>query len=191
MIQHAAKRLHVVLQDGQVSPAPEGILKLKYGQAPCPFGVCRIADSPHGICHLSLVDEGEGEPPFDEIRRHWPDAHFSLDHAHAAKVAEDIFNHTPTAVNRRPLLLAGTPFQIAVWRALLEIPPGCKVSYHQLASRIGRSKATRAVGTAVGANPVAVLIPCHRVVRADGGLGGFRWGTARKAALLAWESRGI
>ncbi|TPW21745.1 MAG: ADA regulatory protein [Elusimicrobia bacterium] len=84
--------------------------------------------------------------------------------------------------------LAGTPFQLRVWEALLRVPPGRAASYGQVAAAVGRPKAVRAVGTAVGDSPVAFLIPCHRVLRSTGALGGYRWGTARKRAILAWEA---
>ena len=191
MTEHGPSRLRMVLRDGHARPAPDELLEVEFGEVPCPFGICRIACTVHGICHLSLADEVGGETALEEIRRAWPDVRISLDHARAAQIVDDVFRCPPADVNRRSLLVAGTPFQIAVWRALLEIPRGRTVSYQELATGIGRPGAARAVGAAVGANRIAVLIPCHRVVRADGGLGGFRWGAARKAALLAWEAHGI
>ncbi|MGB0867936.1 MAG: methylated-DNA--[protein]-cysteine S-methyltransferase, partial [Granulosicoccaceae bacterium] len=102
-----------------------------------------------------------------------------------AEVVEKIFS--PTQGGELRLLLAGSPFQIQVWRALLRVPEGVSCSYSDLAKAIHKPKASRAVGTAVGANPLALLIPCHRVIRNDTGLGGYRWGLARKLALQAWE----
>jgi AraC family transcriptional regulator of adaptative response/methylated-DNA-[protein]-cysteine methyltransferase len=171
---------------GTQSPNVAG-MAIRFGEAPSPFGTCRIADSDSGICHLSFADSSTDGEPLDEIRRDWPGALVTTDHDHARTVAGEIFN--PQAANKpaRPLLVCGTPFQIAVWQALLQIPAGNTLGYGALAAMLGKPGAARATGSAVGANSIAWLIPCHRVVPAAGGIGGFRWGPARKAAMLAWE----
>lgn len=122
------------------------------------------------------------------LRASWPRARFEEDPAGTAAVVAAMFD-TPRAARPGPLSLhvVGTNFQVAVWRALLRIPHGHFASYRQLAQAIGRPGASRAVGGAVGANPVALLIPCHRVIQQSGALGGYRWGPLRKRALLAWE----
>jgi O-6-methylguanine DNA methyltransferase len=179
----------MVWHAGRMQPLPDGVLEVKFGAVPCPFGICCIADTPHGICHVSLAQESETNTAQDEILQLWPGAKIAVDHAHVAALAERIFQKPLSTMWSTPLLLAGSAFQISVWRALMEIPAGHSLSYHELAAAIGRPRAARAVGTAIGANHIAVLIPCHRVRRADGDIGGYRWGTTRKAALLAWEAR--
>lgn len=161
-----------------------GGLALNYGEAPSPFGICHIAESPFGICHLSFAEKDGKTSPLDEIRRDWPEATIRTDHTRARKLVDSIFKQSETPA----LLIRGTPFQISVWRALTAIPEGNTTSYGKLADTIGHPVASRAVGTAVGANPIAWLIPCHRVLRGDGSIGGYRWGTDRKQAMLAWEA---
>jgi AraC family transcriptional regulator of adaptative response/methylated-DNA-[protein]-cysteine methyltransferase len=123
----------------------------------------------------------------EEIRRDWPEATIHTDHTLARKLVGSIFKQSDTPA----LLIRGTPFQLSVWRALLDIPEGKTTSYGELAASIRRPKASRAVGTAVGANRIAWLIPCHRVLRADGSIGGYRWGVDRKRAMLERESARI
>jgi len=118
----------------------------------------------------------------------WPAAHLVEDAAGAARIAHRLFTRKQVTAEPLSLLVRGTNFQISVWRALLEIPAGRLASYHDIARAIGRPDAARAVGRAVGANPVAFAIPCHRVIRASGGLGGYRWGLTRKRAIQAWEA---
>ena len=164
--------------------AGSGPHALIYGEAPSPFGLCRVCESPFGICYLSFATDRESTSPVEEIRRNWPESSVREDHTHARKLVDSIFKRSPVP----GLLVRGTPFQIAVWNALLEIPAGETTSYGKLAATIGRPGASRAVGTAVGANPVAWLIPCHRVVPKSGGTGNYRWGADRKAAMIAWEA---
>ncbi len=142
-------------------------------------GPMLVAGSGEGIAALLPIDAGE-EAARSELARRWPGARLMpADGALTALLAAD-----PV-----PLILVGTPFQRMVWRALLALSPGERTSYAALAAALGRPRAVRAVGTAVGRNPLAVLVPCHRVVRSDGGLGGYRWGLAMKERLLAREAR--
>jgi O-6-methylguanine DNA methyltransferase len=162
---------------------------IRWGEAPCPFGTCRIADCNAGICHLSFVDDPAGDAVAEEIHHNWPEARVTIDHAHARQLVAKMFFPQAAAELIRPLLVVGTAFQIAVWQALLEIPAGGTIGYGELAAQLGKPGAARATGTAVGANPIAWLIPSHRVLPAAGGTGGYRWGSARKAAMLSWEGR--
>jgi AraC family transcriptional regulator of adaptative response/methylated-DNA-[protein]-cysteine methyltransferase len=160
------------------------------GFAASPFGRYLVGEGPRGICHLSFIEPGVETAALDNLRAEWPGARLRRDDAAAASLAAHIFDRG-AHVGTRPALRAcvrGTAFQVRVWRALLRIPPGALVSYGRLAAALGAPKAARAVGTAVGRNPLAYLVPCHRVIRETGVLGGYRWGAMRKQALLAWES---
>lgn len=189
-MKRAATLRRMILHGPDVRPAiiPAHGLALRYGEASCPFGICRIADSIYGICHVSFADEPGEPPPIGEIQRDWPEARVTVDHPHARRLAQAIFSDDAGMQNGRPLLVSGTPFQIATWRVLTAIPAGTTTSYAVLAGKLGKPGGTRAVGSAVGANRIACLIPCHRVVPSTGGTGGYRWGSPRKAAILAWEA---
>ncbi len=151
------------------------------------FGNLFVAQTERGICRATFIDDADPDPELAVLAMQWPQAQLLRDHAVASRVADQLFS----AKNRKDVKFAlhvnGTNFQLAVWRALLRIPAGTAVSYGELAARLGSPKAARAVGTAVGANPVAVLIPCHRVIQQSGALGGYRWGLERKQALQVWE----
>lgn len=159
-------------------------LEIRHGVHPSPFGLALVGETDRGVCALAFVDRG-GEPAaLDWLRSSWPEARLAADPAATRATVRRIFERRgPT-----PLLVSGTNFQVQVWRALLAIPPGRVCSYGRLARAVGRPGAARAVGAAVGANRISYLIPCHRVIRAVGALGGYRWGTRRKRAMLAWES---
>jgi AraC family transcriptional regulator of adaptative response/methylated-DNA-[protein]-cysteine methyltransferase len=162
------------------------------GFAESPFGECLVAQGPRGICHLSFVENERAG--LVELQKEWPRATLRRDDAVAEKLAARIFARDFTERARpetgAPLraFVRGTPFQVLVWRALLEIQPGSLTSYGRLAAAVGKPAASRAVGAAVGKNPLAYLIPCHRVIRETGVLGGYHWGLARKRAMIAWES---
>lgn len=164
----------------------EGVA-IAWGMHATPFGECLIATTGRGICRLSFLGPGGREAGLMELRAEWPRAQLRRDDAATAAPARAAF-----AASRRAgplhLWLKGTNFQLKVWEALLRIAPGELVSYGSVASAIGRPRAARAVGAAVGANPVAVLIPCHRVIRKAGDFGDYRWGLARKQALIAREA---
>ena len=159
---------------------------VRYGLHPTPFGACLLAVTDRGICHLGFVQTTEGAA-VDELVARWPQAEMIEDARATASLIEPIFD-----LGRRPdqplrLHLRGTNFQLKVWEALLRVQTGAMTTYSQIAERIGEPRAARAVGSAVGANPVPVLIPCHRVIRAIGEFGNYRYGAARKLALLGWE----
>jgi len=160
-------------------------LTIRHGSADSPFGRCFVAATERGVCWLAFPDDPGTSVA--ELGRHFHRAVLVEDASVARRLVDRIFD-TPTE-NEQPLpvLLSGTNFQLKVWEALLRIPEGALCSYSDLASAMGRPSATRAVASAVAANHIAVLIPCHRVIRSMGAFGQYRWGTARKAALIGWE----
>ncbi|HLP78918.1 MAG TPA: methylated-DNA--[protein]-cysteine S-methyltransferase [Candidatus Paceibacterota bacterium] len=162
------------------------------GFASSPFGTCLIAESPRGICHLAFIGTGEEQSAWLELRQSWPKAKLSRAPRTARRLSRMIFNEPQTGHKPVPLkaFVRGTPFQLRVWRALIQIPPGQLVTYGRLAGMIGSPTAARAVGSAVGANPLAFLIPCHRVIRETGIVGEYRWGRIRKRAMIAREALG-
>lgn len=171
-------------------------LKIFCGIHQTPFGRCLIGKTARGICNLYFVSDVNEEPKAIAqryLRSEWAGADLVFDLDETQGVCDRIFTLTQKtllAEKETPLAIhvKGTNFQIQVWRALLNIPFGGYVTYKGLAESIDKPTAARAVGTAVGRNPVGYLIPCHRVIRASGELGGYRWGMDRKAAVLGWES---
>lgn len=159
-------------------------LELRYGYAPTPFGRALLVLAPRGLCGLAFSD-GDDAAALADMRRRWPAADWVEDPAAATPYALRLFGaDRDEAV---PLVLMGPPFQVQVWRALLQVPPGATASYGQLAASVGQPRAARAVGAAIGANPISWLIPCHRFLGRDGRLTGYHWGLPRKAAMLAYE----
>jgi AraC family transcriptional regulator of adaptative response/methylated-DNA-[protein]-cysteine methyltransferase len=173
---------------GEFKARGEG-LRIAYGFHPSPFGECLLATTRRGICGLVFVENGAREAALDGLKRRWARAEFVHDPQTTRPALEQIFRlFQGQAGPPARLLLSGTNFQIKVWEALLRIPPGRVVSYADIALQIGLPRSARAVGNAVSRNPIAVIIPCHRVIRKAGDLGGYRWGIARKKALLGWET---
>ena len=162
---------------------------IRYGLGDTPFGAALVGLTDRGICHLRFADAG-GATATAELIAAWPAAHLVESPGLAQQTLDTVFRDFSGAPHAGPLsvYLRGTNFQIKVWEALLDLPAGEVTTYGALAYRIGCPGAARAVGTAVGANPLAVLIPCHRVIRESGALGGYRWGLERKQALLAREA---
>ncbi len=154
---------------------------MNYGFYTSPFGTCCMAFTTEGLSALIFADKEE--IALADLRLRFPKTDFSEDAEHAKLLGEKIFKL------KEPVQFCpqGTPFQQSVWKALQEIPGGETRTYAQVANAIGKPKAARAVGTAIGANPIAYLIPCHRVVRTDGGLGGYRWGLEIKQKMLQVE----
>jgi len=165
-------------------------MEIRWGVAESPFGLCLIGESARGICLLSFLEK---EPVPDDVRSVWPQAHWKRDDALAAGRIEAIFTEPKAGAEGAPLRawVRASAFQVRVWQALLAIPPGALSTYGRIAEVIGSRGAARAVGTAIGSNPIAVLIPCHRVIRETGAISGYRWGVGRKRALLAWEGAGV
>lgn len=173
---------------GEVKRGGEG-WTIIFGFADTLFGSCLVGESPRGVCYLSFIDCQKHSASLKGLREEWPRARLSRDDSSAERIALRIFGR-PDGIGDRQLLRAyvsGTKFQARVWRALLQIPPGAIWSYKRLAEAIGRPDCARAVGAAVGKNPLAYLIPCHRVIRQTGVTGEYRWGRDRKRAILAWE----
>ncbi len=163
-------------------------LEIFYGIHDSPFGNCLVAVTEHGLCGLSFLDAAGPQAALDFLYKQWPKAVLKESPGRIEWVIRRIFEplqrHDRSPI---PLLLKGTNFQIKVWEALLSIPAGSLTSYQDLARAIGKPTASRAVGIAVGANPIAYLIPCHRVIRSTGAFGNYRYGTVRKKAILLWE----
>jgi AraC family transcriptional regulator of adaptative response/methylated-DNA-[protein]-cysteine methyltransferase len=163
-------------------------IQVDFGFAETPFGEALIGETKRGVCHLTFVN-GEGRTAARErLASEWPNAKLNRDDARAAELSVTIFT-SQTSTSQRPLrtFVHGTPFQIRVWRALLRIPSGSLTTYGRLAEEIGQSKAARAVGSAVGANPISFIIPCHRVIRETGALGNYGGGRIRKQVMVGWE----
>ena len=177
---------HEAVTPGQFKQAGEG-LTLLYGLHPSPFGTCLLAASPQGICYLGFPPEAELEQHVEAMQAQWPRASWVCDSTRTLPWAESIFAPAIQCGTPLKLHVRGTNFQIRIWHALLRIPAGSFVSYADLARMAGQPRAARGVGQALGRNPVAFLIPCHRVIRATGVLGDYRWGATRKKAMLAWE----
>lgn len=172
---------------GEYKSKGEGVT-IRYGIHLTPFGKCLIGLTERGICHLGFVQGSEGEA-IDNLVNDWKEAKMIEDYRATAALVGPIFDlQFSPRIKPLTLHLRGTNFQLKVWEALLQIPAGAVTTYEGIAARIGKPRATRAVGTAVGHNPIAVLIPCHRVVRKAGEFGKYRYGELRKKALLAYES---
>ncbi|RIJ41722.1 methylated-DNA--[protein]-cysteine S-methyltransferase [Pontibacter oryzae] len=162
-------------------------LRLSYSFGNCAFGEYLVASTERGICHLHFYQDALAA--LDELQASWPNA--ALNEQAAAmhqQVADLLQKRINPEQSKLSLHLKGTPFQLKVWEALLRIPEGKFTSYATLAQHIGQPNASRAVGTAIGSNPVAYLIPCHRVIKSVGGIGEYRWGSERKMAMLGWEA---
>lgn len=174
------------MSPGEIKSMGAG-LEIRFGVAPTPFGNALIAWTPRGICHLGFVEGNTSANAVLCLRQDWPTATFMQDQQGSLQFAAAIFNAGPSTQPLH-LMLRGTNFQIKVWEALISVASGEIVSYTQLAQRAEAPKARRSVGTAIGKNSIALLIPCHRVIRESGETGNYRWGSGRKAALLAWEA---
>jgi AraC family transcriptional regulator, regulatory protein of adaptative response / methylated-DNA-[protein]-cysteine methyltransferase len=173
---------------GEVASAGAGLI-IEWSVQPTPFGLCFVAVTGRGICAFHFLDPMSVEEALAETRARWHRASFTESPVAAGEAVSRAFG-TAAGTHAGPLSLfvAGTNFQLQVWRALLRVPLGSTTTYSSIAGEIGAPSAARAVGAAVGRNPVALLIPCHRVIRQDGSLGGYHWDAGRKHALLAWES---
>lgn len=162
-------------------------LHIHYSRAETLFGNILIASTPRGICYLSFMGNLTDDPE-SEILLRFPAATLEQKTDLLQQQALKMFRDDWLDLSRIKLHLKGTPFQIKVWNALLQIPQGALKSYQQIAGEIGDPKASRAVGTAIGSNPVAYLIPCHRVITSSGQMGGYHWGIDRKSAIIGWEA---
>lgn len=162
-------------------------LVIHYSFAESPFGQIIVASTAKGICHMAFADQGRGVA-FGELKARFPQAEYIQLVDQAQQNALFIFGQDWSKLDNIKLHLKGSPFQIRVWETLLRVPMGGLTTYAGVADKIGHPKAARAVGTAVAANPVAFLIPCHRVIRATGETGQYHWGAFRKEVMLGWEA---
>jgi len=159
-------------------------LTIRWGWFDSPFDRALVMATDRGICGLAFAAETGPDAAMDDMRARWPKADFIEDRLALEPAVDALFHQSGEA----QLHMIGAPFQIKVWEALIGIPSGHVTTYSDIAAAIGRPKAVRAVGTAVGRNPVSWIIPCHRALRKSGGLGGYHWGLPVKRALLAWEA---
>ena len=173
---------------GEYKAKGEG-LEIEYGYHATPFGECLLAKTDRGICGLSFVQNNDRRPVFASLTHRWQNAKLVKNPDATRPFINRIFNPSERK-NSTPLnlVLSGTNFQIKVWEALIKIPMGAVVSYEGVAAHIGMPKASRAVGNAVGSNPVSFVIPCHRVIRKTAEFGNYGGGVARKLAILGWEA---
>lgn len=180
---------HEAVTPGDVKRRGAGLV-LSYGFHDTPFGEALAAMTDRGLAALAFVDEEQAatrETTLREMQNRWTGARWIMDTEASASTVSDIFAGHPAGTPIR-IVLIGTDWEIRVWEALLQIPVACAVSYRDVARRVCTQRATRAVGTAVGRNPLAFVVPCHRVRRADGGLGGYHWNVTRKQAIIGWEA---
>ena len=161
-------------------------LAINYSFAESPFGNILVASTAKGICHIAFADDEH--KALQEFKNNFPHAQLKQMVDMIQQNALYIFTHDWSKLNQIKLHLKGTDFQVKVWEALLKIPMGKLSTYGSLAASIDKPKASRAVGTAIGDNPVAFLIPCHRVIQSTGSFGQYHWGTVRKTAMIGWEA---
>ncbi|MGI9406193.1 MAG: methylated-DNA--[protein]-cysteine S-methyltransferase [Hyphomicrobiaceae bacterium] len=164
-------------------------LTIRYGFHPSPFGLALVMMTERGMCGLAFCDaDTDRETALADMTRRWPAADYVEDSHVTAGTAGQVFQ-PQTWQRDQPikLVLIGSDFEIDVWRALLKIPAGKSVTYSDIADHVGRHGASRAVGSAVGRNPISFVVPCHRAMRKDGNLGGYHWGVTRKQAIIGWE----
>ena len=161
-------------------------LFINYSYAETPFGNILVASTPKGICYMAFADDEQ--QALIDLQHHFPKAHFKQMLDIIQQNALYIFTHDWSKLHQIKLHLRGTDFQLKVWETLLKIPLGQLSTYGTIAEKIKNPNASRAVGTAIGSNPVAFLIPCHRVIQATGIFGGYMWGPVRKTAIIGWEA---
>lgn len=161
-------------------------LKINYRYADSPFGPIIIASTAKGVCYIAF--ESNEAKAFNDLQAKFPNAVFQQQHDDLQQNALSIFQNDWSSLSQIKLHLKGTDFQLRVWESLLKIPMGKLTTYGTIAEQIGNPKAARAVGTAIGSNPIAFLIPCHRIIQSSGITGGYMWGPTRKTAIIGWES---
>ncbi|MCX8996898.1 bifunctional helix-turn-helix domain-containing protein/methylated-DNA--[protein]-cysteine S-methyltransferase [Rhizobiaceae bacterium BDR2-2] len=182
---------HEAMSPGEWKARGEG-LTIRYGFHPSPFGLALVMITERGLAGLAFADAGEEKPCFEDMAGRWPNARYVEDSAATAPYASRIFDPEKWS-GEQPLrvVLIGTDFQVRVWESLLKIPLGRAVTYSDLAHDIGQPSASRAVGAAVGRNPISFVVPCHRALGKSGALTGYHWGLTRKRAMLGWEAAQI
>jgi AraC family transcriptional regulator of adaptative response/methylated-DNA-[protein]-cysteine methyltransferase len=182
---------HEAMTPGDYKRRGEG-LQMAYGFHPSPFGDALLIATERGMAGLAFVDEDKAQTRQDalaDMMERWPKARFLAAPERTAPFARQIFDPGTWSPDRPVrLVMIGTDFEVRVWESLLRIPMGRAVSYQDIARHLGQPTAARAVGSAVGRNPISFVVPCHRVLRGDGSLGGYHWGLTRKRALIGWET---
>jgi AraC family transcriptional regulator of adaptative response/methylated-DNA-[protein]-cysteine methyltransferase len=179
--------VHEAMSPGEWKSGGEG-LEIRYGFHPSPFGTALVMVTKRGLCGLAFADPGKESAALKDMRARWKNARYAEDSAATADIAARIFQSerwkpdTPLRV-----VLIGTDFEVRVWETLLKVPLGRAATYSDVARRIGKANAPRAVGAAVGKNPISFVVPCHRIVGSNGALTGYHWGLTRKRAMLGWE----
>jgi AraC family transcriptional regulator of adaptative response/methylated-DNA-[protein]-cysteine methyltransferase len=180
--------VHEAMSPGQWKTGGRG-LTIGYGFHSSPFGTALVLATERGLCGLAFADESEERITLDDMRRRWPNARYVEDRVNTGSIAQRIFQpaqwrrETPLRV-----VLIGTDFEVRVWETLLTIPFGRAATYSDIARKVGTETAARAVGAAVGKNPISFVVPCHRVLGKNGALTGYHWGLTRKRAMLGWEA---
>jgi AraC family transcriptional regulator, regulatory protein of adaptative response / methylated-DNA-[protein]-cysteine methyltransferase len=179
---------HEAMSPGEWKSGGEG-MTLRYGFHPSPFGSALTIVTERGLAGLAFADSGEEQAVLGDMQRRWPRAQFIEDLPRTAQVARRVFEPALWRCEQ-PLriVLIGTDFEVRVWDALLKVPMGRATTYSDIAAKLGKPKASRAVGAAVGKNPVSFVVPCHRVIGKAGDLTGYHWGLTRKRAMLGWEA---
>ncbi len=179
--------VHEAMSPGEWKTGGEG-LEIRYGFHPSPFGTALVMTTSRGLCGLAFSDPGKEAAALKDMRARWKNARYIEDSASTADIAARIFQSerwkpdTPLRV-----VLIGTDFEVRVWETLLKVPLGRAATYSDVARKIGKDSAARAVGAAVGKNPISFVVPCHRIVGVSGALTGYHWGLTRKRAMLGWE----
>lgn len=180
--------VHEAMSPGEWKTGGQGLV-IRYGFHPSPFGRALAMSTARGLCGLAFADLGEEVEALVDMRRRWPNADYVEDPSATAPLVQRIFD--PTAWREdQPLRIVfiGTDFEVRVWETLLRIPMGRATTYSTIAGHVGRPAAARAVGAAVGKNPISFVVPCHRVLGKSGDLTGYHWGLTRKRAILGWEA---
>jgi AraC family transcriptional regulator of adaptative response/methylated-DNA-[protein]-cysteine methyltransferase len=179
---------HEAMSPGEWKSGGQG-LTVRYGFHPSPFGIALVMASERGLAGLAFADAGEEKAALADMRQRWPNASYVEDSAGTAALARRIFDPKRwRAEEPLRVVLIGTDWEVRVWETLLKIPMGRLTSYSSIASELCAPKAARAVGAAVGKNPISFVVPCHRVVGSRGALTGYHWGLTRKHAMLGWEA---
>ena len=179
---------HEAMTPGDYKAQGAGVT-MRFGFHPSPFGEAILVATERGLAGLGFVDQGERAAALADMRRRWPKAEYVEDSAATAPLARRIFDPlTWSAEQPLRVVMIGTDFEVRVWQTLLRIPFGKATTYSEIASRLGKPSASRAVGAAVGKNPISFVVPCHRVIGRSGALTGYHWGLTRKQAILGWEA---
>ncbi len=179
---------HEAMSPGEWKSGGEG-LRMAYGFHPSPFGTALVMTTPRGLAGLAFADPGEEQTALADMRSRWPKAQYGEDAAATLPYARRIFDQSlwrPAQPLR--VVLIGTDFEVRVWETLLKVPFGRATTYSDIAAKVCTPKAARAVGAAIGRNPVCFVVPCHRVIGKSGDLTGYHWGITRKRAMLGWEA---